>query len=116
MLEKLNFTCISPKFNTHRTDIVQTFDLLSQANLEKFCAGIQMHSPVDCYATPIPCEFPGYPHDEIMAAGTFTNGSTIEITCDAPVIPPYTVFMQGSLTFEYGKLIIMGALTHLIEN
>lgn len=114
MLEKLGFNGISPKFDAHRTDIVQTFDLDTQENLEKFCAGIQMHSPIDCYALPIPCEFPGYPHDEIMAAGTFTNGSTIELTCDAPVIPPYTAFMQGSLTLEYGKLIIMGALTHLL--
>ena len=114
MFEKLGFK-VSPRFDAHRTDIVQTVELGTQENLEKFCAGIQMHSPIDAFATPIPCEFPGYPHDEIMAAGTFTNGSTIELTCDAPVIPPYTAFMQGSLTLEYGKLIIMGALTHLIK-
>ncbi|MBR2433592.1 MAG: methionine gamma-lyase family protein [Clostridia bacterium] len=114
MFEKLGFK-VSPRFDAHRTDIVQTVELGTQENLEKFCAGIQMHSPIDAFATPIPCEFPGYPHDEIMAAGTFTNGSTIELTCDAPVIPPYTAFMQGSLTLEYGKLIIMGALTHLMK-
>ncbi|MBO5310371.1 MAG: methionine gamma-lyase family protein [Clostridia bacterium] len=114
MFEKLGFK-VSPRFDAHRTDIVQTVELGTQENLEKFCAGIQMHSPIDAFATPIPCEFPGYPHDEIMAAGTFTNGSTIELTCDAPVIPPYTAFMQGSLTLEYGKLIIMRALTHLMK-
>lgn len=115
MFEKLGFKNVSPRFDAHRTDITQTVELQTQENLEKFCAGIQMHSPIDCFATPIPCEFPGYPHDEIMAAGTFTNGSTIELTCDAPVIPPYTAFMQGSLTLEYGKLIVMGALTYLLE-
>ena len=115
MFEKLGFKGISPKFNAHRTDIIQTVNLETQENLERFCQGIQMHSPVDSFALPVPCEFPGYPHDEIMAAGTFTNGSTIELTCDAPVIPPYTAFMQGSLTIEYGKLIIMGALTHLLK-
>ncbi|MBP3582342.1 MAG: methionine gamma-lyase family protein, partial [Clostridia bacterium] len=78
MFEKLGFK-VSPRFDAHRTDIVQTVELGTQENLEKFCAGIQMHSPIDAFATPIPCEFPGYPHDEIMAAGTFTNGSTIEL-------------------------------------
>ena len=115
MFEKLGFKGISPKFDAHRTDIIQTVDFETQENLERFCQGIQMHSPVDSFALPVPCEFPGYPHDEIMAAGTFTNGSTIELTCDAPVIPPYTAFMQGSLTIEYGKLIVMGALTHLLK-
>ena len=115
MFEKLGFANISPRFDSHRPDIIQTVELESQENLERFCQGIQMNSPIDCFATPVPCEFPGYPHDEIMAAGTFTNGSTIELTCDAPVIAPFTAFMQGSLTFEYGKLIILGALTHLMK-
>ena len=114
MFEKLGFKNVSPKFDSHRTDIIQTVELESQENLEKFCAGIQMHSPIDSYFAPVPCEVPGYPHEEIMAAGNFTNGSTIELTCDAPVIPPWTAYLQGSLTFNYGKLIIMGALTHLL--
>ena len=115
IVEKLGFKGVSPRYNSPRTDIVQTFNLDTQENLEKFCQGIQHNSPIDNYATPIPCEFPGYPHDEIMAAGTFTNGSTIELTCDGPVIPPYTAFMQGSLTFDYGKLIVMSALTKLLK-
>ena len=115
MFEKLGFKNVSPRFDAHRTDITQTVELETQENLEKFCQGIQMHSPIDSFAMPIPCEFPGYPHDEIMAAGTFTNGSTIELTCDAPVIAPFTAFMQGSLTLEYGKMIIMGALTYLLK-
>ena len=72
-------------------------------------------SPVDSYFTPIPCEFPGYPHKEIMAAGNFTQGSTIEFTGDGPVIPPYKIYMQGALTFEYGRLGILLALTELIK-
>jgi len=58
---------------------------------------------------------PGYPHDEIMAAGTFTNGSTIELTCDAPVIPPYTAYMQGSLTYDYGKIAVLSALSNMLK-
>ena len=115
LVEKLGFEGVSPRYNLKRTDIVQTFDLETQENLEKFCQGIQAGSPIDSFVTPIPCEFPGYPHDEIMAAGTFTNGSTIELTCDAPVIPPYTAYMQGSLTFEYGKIAVLHALSNMIS-
>ncbi|MBR4406977.1 MAG: methionine gamma-lyase family protein [Clostridia bacterium] len=115
LVEKLGFEGVSPRYNLKRTDIVQTFDLETQENLEKFCQGIQAGSPIDSFVTPIPCEFPGYPHDEIMAAGTFTNGSTIELTCDAPVIPPYTAYMQGSLTFEYGKVAVLHALSNMIS-
>ena len=114
-LEKMGFEGISPKYNAHRTDIIQTFDLETQANLEKYCQGLQAASPIDSYVTPIPCEFPGYPHDEIMAAGTFTNGSTIELTCDAPVIPPYTAYMQGSLTYDYGKIAVLSALSNMLK-
>ena len=115
MLEKLGFTGISPRYNTKRTDIVQTFDLGTQKNLERFCEGIQSASPIDSFATPVPCEFPGYPHQEIMASGTFTSGSTIELTCDAPVIEPYTVFMQGALTFDYGKLGVLNAISRMLD-
>ena len=115
ILEKLGYKGISPRYTQRRTDIVQTFDLETEENLIKFCAGMQKASPVDSYFTPVPCEMPGYPHNEVMAAGTFTQGSTIELTCDAPVIPPYTIYMQGSLTFEYGQLGILMALTELIK-
>ena len=116
VLEKLGYKGISPRYDAYRTDIVQTFDLETQENLEKFCQGIQEASPIDSFVTPVPSEFPGYPHEEIMAAGTFTNGSTIELTCDAPVVPPYTIYMQGSLTYEYGKLAISHALSLLEDN
>lgn len=115
LLEKLNFKGVSPVYTRKRSDIVQTFDLETEENMCKFCAGMQKASPVDSYFTPIPCEFPGYPHKEIMAAGNFTQGSTIEFTGDGPVIPPYKIYMQGALTFEYGRLGILLALTELIK-
>ncbi|MBP3388946.1 MAG: methionine gamma-lyase family protein, partial [Clostridia bacterium] len=85
-------------------------------DLIKFCQGLQKGSPIDSFVTPIPCEMPGYPHDEVMGAGTFTAGSTIELTCDAPVVDPYTVFIQGGIAYEYGKLGIMMAITEILKN
>lgn len=112
MLEKIGYKT-SPRFNAYRTDIVQTVDFNKKETLLKFCVGLQKGSPIDSYVTPIPCDFPGYPHEEIMAAGTFTSGSTIELTCDGPVIEPYTAFMQGGLTIEYGKLGILSAINEI---
>lgn len=114
MLQQLGYK-VSPVYTRVRTDIVQTFDFKKRESLIKFCQGMQKGSPVDNFATPVPCEFPGYSHDEIMAAGTFTSGSTIELTCDAPVIEPYTGFMQGGITYEYGKLGVLMGLTNLID-
>ena len=114
MLEKLGYN-VSPRYNLTRTDIVQTFDFGKREDLIKFCQGMQKGSPIDSFATPVPCEFPGYSHDEIMAAGTFTSGSTIELTCDAPVIEPFTGFMQGGMTYEYGKLGVLMGLTNLLD-
>lgn len=115
MLEKLGYKGISPRYNKVRTDIIQTFDLETRERMIKFCEGMQKGSPIDSYFAPIPCEFPGYPHEEIMAAGTFTSGSTIELTCDAPVISPYTIYMQGALTLEYGRLGILKAINEIIN-
>ena len=115
MLEKLGYTSVSPRYTRKRTDIIQTFDLETPERITKFCEGMQKMSPVDSFFTPIPCEIAGYPHEEIMAAGTFTGGSTIELTCDAPMVEPYTIFMQGALTFEYGKLGVLGALNEIIN-
>lgn len=115
MLEKLNFSGISPKWNEERTDIIQKVDLLSEENLVKFCQGLQNGSPIDSFVTVLPGPMPGYPHDEVMAAGSFTQGSTIELSCDAPVCPPYTNYLQGGLTYEYGKLGIMIALSKMLN-
>lgn len=113
MLEKMGFNEVSPKYNEDRTDIIQTVVLNSKENLIAFTRGIQWSSPVDSGVYIIPSLMPGYPFEEIMAAGCFTQGSTIELSADAPVIPPYTIYIQGGLTFEYGKLSIMLALTKI---
>ena len=84
-------------------------------NLVQFTQGIQSASPIDSYVRIMPAPMAGYPFDEVMASGSFTNGSTIELSADAPVVPPYTLYMQGGLSFEYGKLSILLALTN-IEN
>lgn len=111
MLEKLGFE-VSPKWNEKRADIVQTIALKSPENLINFCVGIQKSAPVESYVTPIPGETPGYPHEEIMASGSFTQGSTIELSCDGPLVEPYTAYMQGGLTYEYGKLGILLAINN----
>ena len=113
MLEKLGFDEVSPKYNEERTDIIQTVGLKNKENLVKFAQGIQESSPVDSFVRVMPAPMPGYPFDEVMAAGAFTQGSTIELSADAPVIEPYTLYMQGGLTQEYGKLGIMLALSKI---
>lgn len=111
MLEKLGYKNVSPKWDEERTDIIQTVELGTEDKLVKFTQGIQESSPVDSYVHVLPAPMPGYPFDEVMACGAFTQGSTIELSADAPVIPPYTLYMQGGLSLEYGKLSILLALT-----
>ena len=111
MMEKLGFKNVSPAWNEDRTDIIQTVELGDEDSLVKFTQGIQESSPVDSYVHVLPAPMPGYPFDEVMACGSFTQGSTIELSADAPVVPPYTLYMQGGLSLEYGKLSILLALT-----
>ena len=113
MLEKLGFKNVSPKYNDYRTDIIQTVELQTKENLVKFTQGIQESSPVDSFVKVLPAPMPGYPFDEVMACGGFTQGSTIELSGDAPVIEPYTLYMQGGLSYEYGKLSILLALSKI---
>ena len=113
LLEKLGFENVSPRYNEYRTDIIQTVELKTKENLVKFTQGLQSSSPIDSFVRVMPAPMPGYPFDEVMASGSFTQGSTIELSGDAPVIPPYTLYMQGGLTQEYGKLGIMLALSKL---
>ena len=112
ILEKLGYK-VSPKYNESRTDIVQTIELGDAKKLIKFCQGIQMGSPIDSNVIPEPSGMAGYDDKVIMAAGTFTEGSTIELSCDGPIRVPYIAYMQGGLTYEYGKLGIMKALSVL---
>ena len=113
MLEKLGFDNVSPKYDDYRTDIIQTVELKTKENLVAFTQGLQASSPIDSFVRVMPAPMPGYPFDEVMASGSFTQGSTIELSADAPVIPPYTLYMQGGLTPEYGKLGIMLALSKI---
>ena len=114
VLEKLNYK-VSPTYDEKRTDIIQTIELGDENKLIEFCQSIQKASPIESYVTPIPCDMPGYPHKEIMAGGTFTPGSTIEFSCDGPLCEPYTAYMQGGLTYEYGKLAILIAVNDLLK-
>ena len=116
MLEKLGFNKVSPKYNEFRTDIIQTVELKTKEILVAFTQGLQASSPIDSFVRVMPAPMPGYPFDEVMASGSFTQGSTIELSADAPVIPPYTLYMQGGLTQEYGKLGIMLALSKIKES
>ena len=115
MLEKLGFNNVSPRYNEERTDIIQTLELGTEENLVKFTQAIQNSSPIDSFVATMPAPMPGYPHDEVMAAGTFTSGSTIELSADAPVVAPYTLYIQGGLTLEYSKLSILFALTKILK-
>ena len=109
LLEELGYE-VEPKWNEKRTDIVQTIKLGDKEKLIKFCQGIQKGSPIDSDVMPEPGDMGGYEDKIIMAAGTFTQGSTIELSCDGPIREPYIAYMQGGLTYEYGKFGILKAV------
>ena len=115
MLERLGYET-SPKSTEKRSDIIQMIRLGSAENMKRFCAGIQAGAPVDSYVTPEPWQMPGYDCPVIMAAGSFIQGSSIELSADGPFRPPYTVYLQGGLTYESGRLGIMMALTAMLQN
>ncbi len=115
MLEKLGFENVDPSFDEYRTDIIQTVGLKNVDNLVKFCQGMQSGSPIDSFVQVLPAPMPGYPHDEVMAGGSFTQGSTIELSCDAPIVEPFTAYMQGGLTYEYGKYGVMVAISSMFR-
>lgn len=112
ILEKLGYKP-SPLYNEKRADIVQTIAFGEREPLIKYCQGIQMGSPIDSNSIPEPWDMPGYTDQVIMAAGAFTQGSSIELSCDAPIRPPYVAFMQGGLTYEYGKLGVLKAISNM---
>ncbi len=106
---------VSPRWNERRADIIQSIKLGSPDGMIAFCGGIQSGSPVDSYVSPIPDAMPGYLDKVIMAAGAFTQGSSIELSCDGPIREPYTIYMQGGLTYESGKFGILCAAKRLLE-
>ena len=114
VLEELGYK-VEPRCNDERVDIVQNIEFGKEEDLIKYCQGIQMASPVDSFAIPMPWNMPGYEDKVIMAAGTFTQGSSIELSCDGPIRKPYIAYMQGSLTYEYGKIAIIKAVSNLTK-
>ena len=114
VLEKLGFV-VEPKYNDKRADIVQNIVFGNRENLIKYCEGVQYASAVDAKASPIPTDMPGYDDEIIMASGSFTQGSSIEISCDGPLREPFIAYQQGSLTYSYGKIAIMVAVSKLIN-
>lgn len=113
LLEELGYSP-NPKYNQKRADIVQTITFHNKEKLIKFCQGIQKGSPIDSNSIPEPWDMPGYTDQVIMAAGAFTQGSSIELSCDAPIREPYVVFLQGGLTYEYGKLGVLKAAQEIM--
>ena len=115
MLEKLKYK-VEPKFDDIRADIVQTIEFGNPEDLIKYCQGIQAGSPVDSNSIAEPGDMPGYEDKVIMAAGAFTQGSSIELSCDAPIREPFIAYQQGGLTYEYGKLGVLKAIENIIRN
>ena len=115
LLEKLGYK-VEPKYSDARADIVQNIEFGNPDKLIKYCQGIQMGSPIDSNAIPMPWDMPGYVDKVIMAAGTFTQGSSIEISCDGPIREPFIAYQQGGLTYEYGKLAVLKAVAELLKN
>ncbi len=114
LYEKLGFSAF-PSSKTERHDIIQAVDLGSPEALKAFCLGIQAAAPVDSFVTPEPWAMPGYDSDVIMAAGAFVQGSSIELSADGPLKPPYTVFFQGGLTWYHAKTGILSSAEKLLE-
>ena len=114
LYEPLGFPCV-PNATESRHDIIQAVELGSEAGMIAFCKGIQAAAPVDSYATPLPWEMPGYNDKVIMAAGAFVQGSSIELSADGPIRPPYAVYFQGGLTWCHAKLGILMSLQEMVN-
>ena len=115
VLECLGYE-VEPKYNEKRADIVQNIIFGNEKDLVKYCAGIQSSSPIDSFSKPLPWDMPGYEDKVVMAAGSFTQGSSIELSCDGPVRSPFIAYQQGSLTYSYGKIAVMKAVETLLKN
>ena len=114
LLEQLGMNS-SPKWDAKRTDLIQSVQFDDRDKMISFCQAIQFASPINSYVTPHPSYMPGYEDDVIMAAGTFIQGASIELTADGPLRPPYVAYVQGGLTYAHVKMAICLAIDHLIE-
>lgn len=107
---------VFPHVDADRYDLIQAINLHNADEMEQFCRGMQSYSPVDAHVRPVPGDMPGYADKIIMAGGTFVQGSSIELSADGPVRPPYTIFMQGGLVFEHSMLGILGAAREILAH
>lgn len=114
LLEKMGYN-VEPKYNDERVDIVQNIIFNDENKLIKFVQGIQSASPIDSSFLPIPDDMPGYDDKVIMASGSFVQGSSIELSCDGPIRPPYIAYMQGSISYYYGKYAVINAVKSINE-
>ncbi|CRK80366.1 aminotransferase class I/II-fold pyridoxal phosphate-dependent enzyme [Neobacillus massiliamazoniensis] len=114
MLEKLGMNS-APSWDAKRTDLIQAVQFDDPDKMIAFCQAIQFASPINSYVTPYPSYMPGYEDDVIMAAGTFIQGASIELTADGPLRPPYTVYVQGGLTYAHVKMAVCIAIDHLVQ-
>lgn len=114
LFELLDFE-VFPKYNEDRGDIIQSIKLKTPENLIAFCQGIQKGSAVDSFVTPVPSPMPGYECEVIMASGSFTQGSSIELSADGPISPPYAAWLQGGLNYHSGKTGVMLAASEVIK-
>lgn len=112
VMESLGYD-VEPKYNDDRCDIVQNIIFRDREKLIKYVQGVQYGSPIDANVTAIPWDMPGYTDQVIMASGSFTQGSSIEFSCDAPIREPFIAYQQGGLTYEYGKLGLISAIENL---
>ena len=106
---------VSPKYNSPRADIVELIYFKNKEELIKYCTGIQENGAIDSHVTPTPVKTPGYEDEIIMASPSFTQGSSIELSCDGPIKEPYVIFQQGGLTYEYSRLSILNSINKILE-
>ena len=110
--EKMGYK-VEPRYNANRADIVQSIIFENKEDLIKYCQGIQKYSPIDSFSTCYPAPMPGYDDEVIMASGSFTNGSSIELSCDGPIRSPFIDYQQGSISYQYGKIAVYNAFKEL---
>lgn len=110
--EKMGYK-VEPRYNANRADIVQSIIFENKEDLIQYCQGIQKYSPIDSFSTCYPAPMPGYDDEVIMASGSFTNGSSIELSCDGPIRSPFIAYQQGSISYQYGKIAVYNAFKEL---